>query len=354
MTVLYVIVAVLIFGLLIAIHELGHFTAAKLCGVRVEEFAVGMGPALWKKQKGETLYSLRAIPFGGYCAMTGEDGESEDPRAFGNQRVWKRLLILAAGSFNNFLLGFLIVLILQLSAGTVPSTLPIIGSFMEGCPYESAEGLQVGDRFLNINGQPVESYPEAGALLNEDGAYDFVIERGGETVELKDFTMIKQSYPGYEGKYFGIIFASEVKAGFGRNVAEAWDTTVYYVRLVWESLGMLVHGEASVNDLAGPVLIVDIMAETGSQANTVADGLSTIFSLGAFIAVNLAVMNMLPIPALDGGRIFFLLVTAAIEAVTRKKVNPKYEAYIHGAGLVLLLALMAYVMFHDIFTLVTR
>ena len=151
MTALYAILAILIFGLLVAIHEFGHFSAAKLCGVRVEEFAVGMGPALWKKQKGETLYSLRAVPFGGYCAMTGEDGESDDPRAFGNQKVWKRLLILVAGSFNNFLLGFLIVLILQVSSGYVPS--PTITAFMDGCPYESAGALQVGDRltFKDMN-----------------------------------------------------------------------------------------------------------------------------------------------------------------------------------------------------------
>ena len=319
MTVWFYILAILIFGLLIAVHELGHFAAAKLCGVRVEEFAVGMGPALWKKQKGETRYSLRAIPFGGFCAMTGEDGESDDPRAFGNQKLWKKLIILVAGSFNNFLLGFLI-----------------------------------GDRFLSINGQEIETYPEAQTLLVEDGVYDFVLERGGKKIELKDFVMKRLQYPGQEKLFFGFYFAQYVRGGFGENLAEAWDTTAYYVRLVWESLGMLVHGEAGVNDLAGPVQIVDMMAEEGAKQETASRGLATIFTFGAFIAVNLAVMNMLPIPALDGGRVFLLLVTAMIEAVTRKKINPKYEAWIHGAGLILLLALMAYVMFHDIFTLVTR
>jgi regulator of sigma E protease len=356
MTALYVILAILIFGVLIAIHEFGHFSAAKLCGVRVEEFAVGMGPALWKKQKGETLYSLRAIPFGGYCAMTGEDGESDDPRAFANQKVWKRLIILAAGSFNNFLLGFLIVLIIQFSAGTVPNVnaLPVIGGFMEGCPYESAEGFQVGDRILSINGQDVASYPEAQQLLSEDGLYDFVLERDGKRIELKDYDMRRLMYPEQEKAYFGLLFAGYIRGSAGENLKEAWETTKYYVRLVWESLGMLIHGEAGVNDLAGPVQIVDMMATAGAEQTTTRAVLGVVFSFGAFIAVNLAVMNMLPIPALDGGRVFLLLVTALIEAVTRKKINPKYEAWIHAAGMVLLLALMALITFNDVWNLIKK
>ena len=355
MTAVYAILAILIFGLLVAIHEFGHFSAAKLCGVRVEEFAVGMGPALWKKQKGETLYSLRAVPFGGYCAMTGEDGESDDPRAFGNQKVWKRLLILVAGSFNNFLLGFLIVLILQLSTGLVPNSreVPVIGGFMDGCPYESAEGLQTGDRLLRINGHAVETYTQAREYLSGEGSFDIELERGGRRVELRDFAMERRMYPGSDTPLFGFYFAAYLDGGFGDNLRAAWDTTKGYVSLVWESLRMLVHGQVGVNDLAGPVRIVDMMAETGAAQETTADALWTIFSFGAFIAVNLAVMNMLPIPALDGGRVFLLLVTALIEAVTRKKINPKFEGYIHAAGMVLLLALMAYVLLHDIFRLVT-
>ena len=356
MTFLYVILAILIFGLLVAVHELGHFAAAKLCGVRVEEFALGMGPALWKKQKGETLYSLRAVPFGGYCAMTGEDGTSDDPRAFGNQKVWKRLIILVAGSFNNFLLGFLIVLILQLSTGLVPNDrhVPVIGGFMEGCPYESAEGLQAGDRLLSIDGVELRTYDEAREQFahTERGRFDIVLERAGERVELKDFAMTKRNYEGYDEPLFGFFFASYLEGGFGDNIRAAWDTTKDYVSLVWESLRMLVHGQVGVNDLAGPVGIVDMMATTGAQQKTTGDALWMIFSFGAFIAVNLAVMNMLPIPALDGGRVFLLLVTALIEAVTRKKIDPKYEGYIHAAGMVLLLALMAYIMLHDIIRLV--
>lgn len=349
MTVLYVIIAILIFGLLVAIHEFGHFSAAKLCGVRVEEFAVGMGPALWKKQKGETLYSLRAVPFGGYCAMTGEDGESDDPRAFSNQSVWKRLVILVAGSFNNFLLGFLIVMTLQLISGYVIS--PTITEFMEGCPYESAAGLRVGDRFERINGHRIIVQDDVNRYLGDDGDYDLVLRRGDQTVTLEHFRLERLDYA--EGRYFGFRFGVYEKASFGQNLYEAWSMTKSYVSLVWQSLGMLVHGEVGVNDLAGPVGIVDMMATESAKQSSVSEALWTIFSFGAFIAVNLAVMNMLPIPALDGGRVFLLLVTAVIEAVTRKKLDPKYEGYIHTAGMVLLLALMAYVMLHDIFRLVT-
>ena len=156
MSAAYVIIAILIFGVLIAIHEFGHFSVAKLCGVKVNEFAVGMGPAIWKKQKGETLYALRAIPLGGYCAMEGEDGDSEDPRAFTAQPAWKRVLILCAGSFNNFLLGLVVIFCLYLSATAFVA--PTIASFMEGCPYEGTNGLQVGDRFVKVDGHRIYQY----------------------------------------------------------------------------------------------------------------------------------------------------------------------------------------------------
>ena len=153
MTFLYVILAILLFGLLVGIHEGGHFLAAKACGVRVEEFALGMGPALWKKQKGETLYALRLIPFGGYCAMAGEDEASDDPRAFTSQPPWKRIIILCAGAFMNFVLGLPVVLLLYSSAEYFRS--PTLSGFMEGCPYEGEEALMVGDEFYKIDGHRV-------------------------------------------------------------------------------------------------------------------------------------------------------------------------------------------------------
>ena len=352
MSILYIAIAILIFGLLIAVHELGHFTAAKLSGVKVLEFSIGMGPAIFKKQKGETLYALRCIPFGGFCAMEGEDGGSDDPRSFANQRVWKRLVILVAGSFMNFLTGFLIVLILFSSAAAFRA--PVIEKFMDGCPYESADGLQAGDRFLRIDGKAVRQYYDVGELLSRGGEeHDLVLLRDGRRVRLENYPIVPVSYEGQEQKMYGFYFGLDEPTAVNK-LRYSWATTMEFVDMVWDALRQLVSGMVSVNDLSGPVGIVDLMAETGEQAESVSDGLYSIFYLGAFIAVNLAVMNMLPIPALDGGRVFFLLVTAVIEAVARKKLNPKYEGYVHAAGMILLLGLMAYIMFHDIFRIVTK
>lgn len=351
MTVLYVLIAILLFGVLIAVHELGHFAAAKACGVRVEEFAIGMGPALWKKKKGETEYSLRCVPFGGFCAMAGEDEASDDPRAFTSQAVWKRAVILVAGAFMNFLLGLVIVLLLYANAAAFHA--PVLADFMEGCPYEGENALQVGDRFYSINGQRIYQYYNVSEFLAKgDGSYDLVLLRDGKKVELKDFTLVPVEYEGQEKKMYGFYFGYE-EATLSVKLRNAWYTCMEFGRMVWMSLGELVGGNVGVQDLSGPVGIVDMMAETGEQAASVADALYGIFYFGAFIAVNLAVMNLLPIPALDGGRVFLLLVTWVIETVTRKKLNPKYEGYIHAAGMVLLLGLMAFVMLNDIIRIVT-
>ncbi len=351
MTVLYILIAILLFGVLIAVHELGHFTAAKACGVRVEEFAIGMGPAIFKRKKGETEYSLRCIPFGGFCAMAGEDEESSDPRAFINQAPWKRVIILAAGSFMNFVLGLVIVLILYANAAAFYA--PVLTDFMEGCPYESEEGLQVGDRFYSIDGQRIYQYYNVSEFLSKgDGTYDIVVIRDGKKVKLEDFALVPLQYEGQESKMYGFYFGYD-EATFGVKVQNAWNTCMEFGRMVWMSLRELVSGNVGVQDLSGPVGIVDMMAETGEQAESTADALYSIFYFGAFIAVNLAVMNMLPIPALDGGRVFLLLVTWVIETVTKRKLNPKYEGYIHAAGMVLLLGLMAFVMLNDIVRIVT-
>ena len=347
--ILYILLAILIFGVLIAVHEFGHFIAAKLCGVKVNEFSVGMGPAIWKKQKGETLYALRCVPLGGYCAMEAEDSVSDDPRAFTNQPVWKRLIILAAGSFNNFLTGLIVVFCLYL--GATAFIAPVIGEFAPGCPYEGEEMLMLGDRFLKINGEKIYQYYDvAEKLQGGDGVYDIVLRRDGRKIELKDFEMVPIVYEGEEQARFGFSFGYE-KATFGVKLRQALDTCGEFSRMVWMSLGQLVHGSVGLQDLSGPVGIVDLMAETGESAETTSDGIYNILYLGAFIAVNLAIMNMLPIPALDGGRIFFLLVTALFELIFRRKPDPKYEGWIHSAGMILLLGLMLLIMFNDILKL---
>ena len=346
-TVLYVLLAILIFGVLIAIHEFGHFIAAKACGVRIEEFAVGMGPVLWKKQKGETQYSLRLVPIGGFCAMAGEDRAMDDPRAFTSQPPWKRVIILAAGAFMNFVLGFLIVVILYAGIRYIP--VPGLTGFMEGCPYEGETKLMTGDVFYSINGRRTHSLDDVLRAFSAEGDYDFVVMRDGQKLTLETMKLERLQYPDQEEKMFGFLLGEYAEeATPASRLRASWTTTKDFVTLIWDSLRQLVQGAVSVRDLSGPVGIVDIMAETGEQAESTSEALDSIFYLAAFIAVNLAIMNLLPIPALDGGRIFLLLVTCLVEAVTRRKLDPKYEGYIHAAGMVLLLGLMAFVMINDV------
>lgn len=350
---MYIIIAIIIFGILIAIHEFGHFTAAKLCGVKVEEFAIGMGPALFKKQKGETVYALRILPIGGFCAMAGEDEESDDPRAFTNQGFWKKFIILCAGSFMNLVLG--IVLILIMYAGAQAFVTPTIDHFMDGCPYEGAEAMQAGDTFYSIDGQRIYLVSDVSSfLMRGDGVYDIVMLRDGEKVELKDFALTTKTYAEYanEGPKYGFVFGY-TEATFGTKLEYTWNTTLEFSRLVWLGLGDLINGKVGLKDMSGPVGIVDMMNEVGQQAESAKAAADNLLYISAFIAVNLAIMNMLPIPALDGGRVFLMIVTVIIEAVSRKKLDPKYEGYIHLGGMVLLLGLMALVMYNDIAKLIT-
>lgn len=351
---IYVLAAILIFGILIAVHELGHFMAAKACGVRVNEFSIGMGPAIFKKTKGETTYSLRILPIGGFCAMEGEEEDSDDPTALNNQGFWKKLIIFAAGAIMNFLTGLLIILVLYSGAKAFYS--PTINAFAEGCPLQSEAGLQVGDRILSIDGEKVYVYSDVGFLLgrNTDGTFDLVVRRNGEKVRLNDFPMERREYQDQSGKTytgFGIFFGVE-KATFANRISYSWNNAVDFVRMTRLSLQMLFTGEAGIKDLSGPVGIVSTMSEVGEQAASVRDAVENIAYLGALIAVNLAVMNLLPIPALDGGKIFFLVINQICMLLFKKQIPPKFENYIHAAGFVLLMLLMAVVMFQDVWKII--
>ena len=349
LTAFYIILAILLFGVLVLAHEFGHFITAKLSGVRVNEFSLFMGPAIFKKTKGETTYSLRCIPIGGYCAMEGEDDESDDPRAFGNAKLYKRLIILVAGSFMNFVAGFLItVLFVSLAFGYVPST--SLSGFAEGCPYESADALQAGDRFYSIDGERVYINSDITLLLERSSTqvYDIVVVRDGKKVKLNDFELKRVDYDG-EMKY-GFLFPTGEKT-VGNILSYSWQQCRDFARLVRLGLQDLITGRAGINDMSGPVGIVSVVTEAGKQSKSVAQGVLTVLYFFAFISVNLGVMNLLPIPALDGGRVVCLLLTALVEKIIRRKLNPKYEAYLHGAGMVLLLLFMAFVTFKDIFKL---
>ncbi len=350
---MYLVIAILIFSFLIFIHELGHFITAKLFDVKVNEFSIFMGPRILHWGKGETEYSLRLLPIGGFCAMEGEDGSSEDPRSFTAKAPWKRAIILAAGAFMNFLTG-LVILVLIYSTGDGFKTTEIT-AFADGCPLEGT--LQVGDVIEKINGDRIYVFSDFAMLTDRagDGPMDLTIRRDGKTMELKQVNMVKQEYQidGETQKKYGITCGAYEEKTPLTLLKNSWYTAIDFARMVKMGLMDLITGAVGVKDLSGPVGIVDAVQETGNSAEKTVDGILNVLYFGAFIAVNLAVMNMLPIPALDGGHIFFLLVTWAIESITKKKINPKYEAYIHAAGLVLLMALMVFVTFNDIVKLVT-
>lgn len=346
---LYIIIAILLFGFLVAIHEFGHFITAKAFGVRVNEFAIGMGPALFSKQKGETLYALRAFPVGGYCAMEGEDEDSDDPRAFGAQKAWKRLVILAAGAFMNFLAGLALILLLFSGAKSFPA--PVLSGFMDGFPLEGEQGLMAGDRIVSINGERIYLYNDVTMFLGRGSgeSYDIVVERNGKRIVLNDFPLELREYTveGQTVTRYGLYFAYE-DATLGVKLRNSWYNAIDFVRLVRISLTDLVTGNAGIKDMTGPVGIVDTITQVGSQSATVRIALENILYFGALIAVNLAVMNLLPLPALDGGRIFFLLINGVWMLLFRRRIDPKYESYVHVAGLVALLALMVVVTFNDL------
>lgn len=348
----YIILAIFLFGLLIAIHEWGHFITAKLFGVKVNEFAIGMGPVLLSKQKGETRYSLRAIPMGGFCAMEGEDEESDSPRTFGKQATWKRLIILFAGAFLNFVVGFLIVLVLFFQVKSFP--VPVITDFMDGFPSESQEGLLPGDRILSIDGRKVRILNDVNLylMLNKSETKDLTILRDGKILDRKDFPLTPREYT-VDGKNvvkYGLLFEEE-PATPGVILQQSWGTTGYFVRSIWMGFQMLFQGDAGFSDMAGPVGIVSMIGEAGSQSSSVAVGIYNVFYIIALIAINLAVLNLLPIPALDGGRILFLIINKGYHLLTGKDINPKYEAYVHGIGFVLLILLMLIVTFQDVIRL---
>lgn len=346
---MYIIIAIIIFGILIAVHEFGHFITAKLCGVKVLEFAIGMGPAVWKRQGEETLYSLRLLPIGGYCAMEGEDTESDDPRSFSAQHPLKKALILMAGAAMNFAFGLLLLLIVFSFAP--PQTMEIT-DFMEGCPYESEQGLLVGDEFVKIDGHRIYATNDISTYLGEGGnEHNIVVRRDGKLVELKNFKVTLLEYEEAEGLRYGFYFGASADT-FGELLRYTWNNAMNFTRMVWMSLKDLVSGTYGVNDLSGVVGIVDVMNDVGQASPTVFDAFLNLAYFAAFIAVNLAVMNLLPIPALDGGRIFFLIVLWPVEKILGHKLDPKYEGYIHSVGLMLLMALMIYVMFNDVLRIV--
>lgn len=337
-----ILFALLFFGVIIMIHECGHFACAKLFKVKVNEFSLGMGPALFKRKKGDTLYAVRLFPIGGYVAMEGEDDASEDDRAFNKKPVWQKMIIVVAGALMNLILGFIFMVLLLTTSTDLIGTNTIKEFYPDA--VSSQYGLQAGDRFVEIDGHHVWSELDLSFLMSrsQDGVFDFVVERDGEKVTLNDVHFATEQQNGITLIQYDFIIIGE-QPGFLNIVKNAFTQSASIVRMVWLSVFDLVTGRYGMSELAGPVGTVDIIADVTAQAVS-SGSLTNLLTIMAFITINVGVANLLPLPALDGGRILFL----AIEAVRRKPVNPKYEGYVHAAGLALLLLLMVVVTYNDI------
>jgi regulator of sigma E protease len=340
---LKILIAIIIFSIIILFHELGHFLLAKANGIQVNEFCLGFGPTIVGFTKGETKYSLKLLPFGGACMMEGEDESSDNPRAFPNKSVWARISVVFAGPFFNFIMAFLFSLIIICCVGY---DAPVISDVIDGYAAEDA-GMQGGDKILKMNNFRVHFYREVSsyATFHYGESVEVTYERDGETYT----TTLTPKYDEETGRYlYGFIGNSAyVKGNFFNCAVNAVYEVRFWIYNTVQSLRMLLTGGASVNDLSGPVGIVKSMGDTYEESVT-NDGYFYAFLnmlyWGVLISANLGVMNLLPIPALDGGRLLLLL----IEAVRRKRFNPEKEGYVNLVGLGLLMLLMVVVMFNDI------
>ena len=344
-TVLLVIIAVLLFGLIISLHEFGHFFTAKLSGIRVNEFSIGMGPKIFAFHKGDTQYTLRLLPVGGYCAMEGEDGESEDDRAFNNKPVWKRMIVVVAGAFMNILLGLVLMSVIVMQSDLL--AINQIAAFSEDSRLEAA-GAQVDDYILSIDGYRIDTETDLSYALGsaDPDSVDFVLERNGEKIELNDVTL--DSYDTSSGTKavvidFNIYGLEKTPL---RVIKKTIANTYSMARMVIASFIGLVTGKYGLNEISGPVGVAQATTEAASTG--LETGLSTainnIITIMALISVNIGIFNLLPFPALDGGRFVLLL----IEGIRRKPIPRKYEAYINAAGFAVLILIMILITGKDI------
>lgn len=355
-----IIIAIIVFGLIVTVHEFGHFICAKLSGIKVLEFSVGMGPKLLQKQKGETKYSLRLLPVGGYCAMEGEDSTNSDPRSFRNARLWKRMLVLVAGPLMNFVLGFIACIILACMYEGIPTAQ--VGFFAKAKTEEGTiisvshseqTGLQEGDEIKKIGDISIFSFMDIpyALELGDDDYFDVVVKRGGERMTLKD-----------------VCFLNDAKLNSAENAERRSDFYVARVpntpatvmglssrltfsmgHVVTLSLKQLLTGKAETEDVSGPVGVVTTINESTKEAETPTDLFFQVIYMMALISINVGIFNLLPIPGLDGGRLLFCL----IELVRRKPVKPEHEGYVHLAGMVLLFGIMIFATYNDIVRLLT-
>ena len=337
-----IILAIIIFSFIIIFHELGHFLVAKKCDVKVNEFCLGLGPTLLHFTKGETTYSLKLLPFGGACMMEGEDEDSQDDRAFNHKPLWQRAAIVAAGPFFNFILASVLSVIL---IGAIGYDVPKLAGVMEGSSAEE-EGLAAGDTILALDGYRVHFYQEISvySFFHPGKTMDVTYERDGKEYSVQ----VTPQYNEEAGRYLLGLQGdyTRIKGNIPTTLAYGFYEMKYQIYATFESLKMLVTGQLSVNDMSGPVGIVKTIGDTYDES--VSSGAfyvaMNMINIAILLSANLGVMNLLPIPALDGGRLLFFL----IEAIRGRQMNEEIEGRIHLVGFMLLMVLMVVVMFNDI------
>ncbi len=340
-----IVAALATFGVLILIHEFGHFITARAFGVTVKEFSVGMGPKLISRTSREsgTVYSLRLLPIGGYVAMEGEDEESDDENAFNKKAVWKRMLITAAGAITNILLGIIVMFFIVNAQEALPSnTVSGFATSESGYCASYGAGLRVGDRIVEVDGVKVHIADEISYEIMRRGIepIDITVIRDGETVVIEDvsFGTVIESGTTFGAIDFGVYAEEKTAVNVLRHT---FYRSTSAIKMIWESLYDIVTGRYGAESISGPIGVTKVLGEAAEQS------MASFFYLAVFISINLGVMNLLPIPALDGGRLVFQL----IELVRRKPIKPAVEGYIHFAGIVLLMLLIIIVSVKDVISL---
>jgi len=339
----YILLALVIFGLLIFVHECGHYLTARLFKVSIREFAIGMGPKIFRRVSPKTgiAYSLRILPIGGYVSMVGEDEDSEDENAFRKKAVWQRIIITVAGAAMNILIGVLVMGLLVAFQTSLPST--TISRFYTDDAVSYTSGLRVGDTVKEIDGTKVFIANELVYEIMRKGIepLDLTIVRDGKTMVLKDVTFPTLSEGGTTFGDIDFYVLPEAKTPL-TVLKHAFFRSVSTINMIWESLYDLITGRYGVESVSGPVGVTEALGEAASEGST------NLVYLSVVISMNLGVMNLLPLPALDGGRLLFQI----IELIRRKPVRPEIEGYVHFVGLLLLMILMVAITFKDIMNLV--
>lgn len=336
------IIAILLFSAIILFHELGHFLLAKANGIRVNEFSLGLGPTIVGFTKGETKYSIKLLPFGGTCMMEGEDSQSDDDRSFQKKSVWARISVVAAGPIFNFIMAFVLAVIIL---GNIGISTPTVAQVEDGYGAQTA-GLQAGDEIIKMNHKHIHFFKEISmyTLFHAGETVEVTYERNGE----RHIVEVQPTYDEEQGRYrYGIDGSGEyTKVGPIKTLQYSVYEVKYWIQYTVGSLKMLLTRQVSVNDLSGPVGIVKTIGDTYDMSKS--DGAfyvwMNLLNLALLLSANLGVMNLLPIPALDGGRLVFLV----IEAIRGKRVSEDKEGMVHFIGLLCLFGLMILIMFNDI------